>query len=93
MIAARLAMCLLSVAWVLCGAQLNVLGASMTSSPPSALVVGAVLESISALNWRPHSRSWTQQPWAVSHSPGLTDGKAVYINNIYKSASILGRMM
>jgi len=38
MIAARLAICLLSVAWLLCGAQFHVLGASVTSSPTSALV-------------------------------------------------------
>src|ERR1019366_1309392 len=43
-------------------------------SMPS-LVVGAVLLSMSARNWRPNSRSWIQWPWAVSHSPGLTDGR------------------
>jgi hypothetical protein len=42
-------------------------------SMPS-LVVGAVLVSISARNWRPNSRSCTHRPWAVSHSPALTDG-------------------
>src|SRR5690242_1903439 len=42
-------------------------------SMPS-LVVGAVLLSMSARNWRPNSRSWIQRPSAVTHSPALTDG-------------------
>jgi len=40
-----------------------------------ALVVGAVLLSMSARNWRPNSRSWTQLPSAVTHSPALTEAR------------------
>ncbi len=39
-----------------------------------SLVLGAVLLSAPARNWRPNSRSRTQCPSAVSHSPGFTEG-------------------
>ena len=35
-----------------------------------------VLFSVSALNWSPNSRSWTQRPSAVTHSPALTEGRS-----------------
>src|SRR6266850_6111133 len=43
-------------------------------SMPS-LLVGAVLLRVSARNWGPNSRSCTQRPSAVIHSPGVTAGR------------------
>src|SRR5580704_5830505 len=39
-----------------------------------SLDVGAVLESDSAENCKPKSLFRTHRPWAVSHSPALTEG-------------------
>src|ERR1035437_2059483 len=51
----------------------------LTKPPPRyrstpSLVVGAVAFRTCALNWSPCSLSRTHHPFAVSHSPALTDG-------------------